>query len=29
VGAFKDRTSAQVVLERLKKEKFGGLVVSR
>ncbi|MFO7495000.1 MAG: SPOR domain-containing protein [Desulfobacterales bacterium] len=28
VGAFKDRTSAQAVLERLKKEKFGGLVIN-
>lgn len=29
VGAFKDRAAAQAVLERLKNEKFGGLVVSR
>ena len=29
VGAFKDRGAAQGVLERLKREKFSGLVVSR
>jgi cell division septation protein DedD len=29
VGVFKDRAAAQAVLERLKNEKFGGLVVSR
>jgi cell division septation protein DedD len=29
VGAFKDRAAAQAVLERLKNEKFDGLVVSR
>jgi cell division septation protein DedD len=29
VGVFKDRAAAQAVLERLKNEKFGGLVVNR
>jgi cell division protein FtsN len=28
VGAFKDRGTAQAVLERLKNQKFDGLVIS-